>query len=166
MLRTFLLLTLWAASPVLTSSALAGDPVTKEDLDLQKAEVQYAKSVAKSVEKLSKKWHKNDDKNKDNLEVERELKVYYRNELAWLRAKGIPTVDDDAPQHPAHPEKVLPEPPSETPKLEELRDICVTLKDGEIKDKGYSAKLTEYVDRLWDRYNRKERAYDKAKDEA
>ena len=139
---------------------------TKEDLQLQKAEMKYAQSVSKSVGKLAKKWNKNNDKGKDNAEVEKELKVYLKNELSWLREKGIKTVEEPEPmEHPAHPQKVLPEPPSETPKLEALRDICVELRSGELKPKGYSKKLDEYVSTLEGRADRKKNAYKAAKKE-
>lgn len=158
--RITLLAILFIGAPAFTADALAA-PMTKEELKLEKEEVKYAKSVAKSVEKLAKKWDKNAEKAKDNAEIEAELREYYKNELAWLREKGVSTVEEpDPPQHPAHPQKVLPEPESETPKLEELRDICVELKKGELKDKKYATKLDEYVDRLWQRYERKDTAYD------
>ena len=152
----------------ITTSLLAADAsaYTKEELSLEKAEVKYAKGVSKSVGKLAKKWHKNADKGKDNAEIEKELKVYYRNELSWLREKGIPTVEEPEPmQHPAHPVKVMPEPPSETPKLEALRDLVVTLKQGELKDKAMGKKLDEYVSALDARYERKNKRYKEHKKE-
>lgn len=156
MLRKISLLLILSA-PLMIPTAQGA---TQEELQLQKAEMKYAQGVSKSVAKLAKKWNKNNDKGKDNAEIEKELKVYLRNELAWLREKGIKTVEDPEPmEHPAHPQKVLPEPPSETPKLEALRDICVELRTGELKPKGYSKKLDEYVTTLDGRAERKKNAY-------
>ena len=150
-----------ALALVLATSAHAD---TKEDLALQKAEVKYAKSVSKSVGKLVKKWQKANDKGKETAEYEKELKPYYRNELSWLREMGIVTVEEEPPlQHPAHPEKVLPLPPSETPKMEALRDLVVELKKGDLKPKTQSKKLDEYVQKLESRYERKNVAYKEAK---
>lgn len=164
MLRKLCLAALLAvAAPTLSVDAWA-NPVTKEDLTLMKAEVKYAKSVAKSVEKLAKKWGKAQDKGKSTTEIEKDLKTYYRNELAWLREKGIKTVEEEPKRHhPAHPPKVLPEPEAERPKLEELRDMCVALRKGDLKPREYRNTLNNYSKRLWERYERKARAYDKAK---
>lgn len=139
MLRNLVALVLLAlATPVVTAPAQAA--VTKE-------QVKETKTTAKKVEKLAKKWHKNSAKGKDNSSVHAALVPYYKAELASLREKGIPT--KDKPVHPsAEPEK------PDQPKLVELRDLLVELKDGQIGDKKYGKLLDQYVQRLWERYDR------------
>lgn len=140
MLRNLVALALLAlATPVVTAPAEAA--VTKE-------QVKETKTTAKKVEKLAKKWHKNSAKGKDNSAVHAALVPYYKAELASLREKGIPTKDK-----PVHPSAEPPETP-DAPKLVELRDILVELKDGDIGDKKYGKLLDQYVQRLWERYER------------
>jgi len=156
MLRNLVALTLLAlATPVITAPAQAA--VTKEELKAQKADVKDAKTTAKKVEKLAAKWHKNSAKGKDNSAVHAELVTYYRAELADLREKGIPTKEK-----PVHPSEPQPEKP-DAPKMEELRDILVQLRDGEVGDKKYGKLLDQYVQRLWQRYERKSERLEKAK---
>ena len=52
-----------------------------------------ANSVIKDLEK---------DKKDDADETHKELKKFYKDELAGLRAKGIETVDEDIPETPLH----------------------------------------------------------------
>ncbi len=141
---------------ILATPALASDA----DLKLEKAEVKYAKSVSKDVAKLVKKWEKKSAKDKDTSDIDKELAEYYRDELAWLRAKGIKTVDQPEPQRdPQYPLQVLPEPEAETPKMEALRDMLVDLKSGNLKDGKKSKKLAEFTTVLSDRFERKNDRY-------
>ena len=133
---------------------------SKEELKAEKEDVKHAKTSSKEVSKLAKKWHKNDEKGKDNADVEADLKQYYKDELAMLRAKGVEAKDNEPNMdHPAHREKVMEEPEEEMPKLEELRDDIVALKGGDLKDKAYGKRLDEYVVRLEARYERKAERY-------
>jgi len=149
--------------------AQAEPPKTDQALDLQKAEVDFAKDKHKAVDKLAQQWHKDSEKGNPTAETEKELKVYYKEELAWLRDVGIPTVEDEPlPDHPQHPDKTPPEPVEDREKLIELRDLMVELKNmsGKEKPKPYGNKLDEFVKILLDRYERKDKAYEKAKEAA
>jgi len=146
---------------VMATPALAGDKAEKEALKAQKAEVKYAKSASKDVAKLSKKFAKKSAKDNDTSEIEAELNAYYRDELSWLRAKGIPTIETpyEPQRDPAFPLRVLPEPESERPKMENLRDIVVDLKNGDLKDGKKSKKLNEFSTILSERFERKNARY-------
>lgn len=153
------------ASPVLVVEASAA---TQEELDLMKAEVEFAEDTAKAVSKLVDDWHKNQEKDKDNKETEKELKAYYKAELENLRSLGIPTVaDEEVPEDALRTPATEPEPRE---KLVELRDLVVELKSGknasdeDIGPKPYGKKLDEYVTILNDRAERKRKQYDKEKE--
>lgn len=143
---------------MLASPALAADSA---ELKLEKAEVKYAKTIANKVGKLSKKWERKSAKGKDTTDIDQELKEYYLDELAWLRAKGIKTIPDppERKRDPAFPLRVLPEPESETPKMESLRDLLVDLKRNEIKPTKKSKLLAEFATVLDERYERKNERY-------
>lgn len=142
----------------LSTPAFAAD---KAELKLEKAEVKYAKTVAKDVAKLSKKFEKLSTKEKDTSDIEKDLAEHYRDELAWLRAKGIQTNEPPTePQRdPAFPLRVLPEPESETPKMEALRDMLVDLKQGKMKDAKMSKEIAAFSAVLTERYERKNTRY-------
>jgi len=139
---------------MMATPALASDAAT---LKLEKAEVTYAKSVAKKVNKLAKKWDRKSAKGKDTTEIDAQLKEYYLDELAWLRAKGIKTIapPPELQRDPAFPLTVLEVPESDTPKLEALRDLVVDLKRDAIKPAKKAKLLTEFSTVLDERYERK-----------
>lgn len=166
MIRTLLLAAgLLFATPVLVTNAAAA---TQEELDLMKAEVEFAEDTAKAVSKLADDWIKNQEKGKDNKDTEKELKDYYKAELENLRSLGVPTVpDEEIPEDSLRTPATDPEPRD---KLEELRDLVVQLKSGkndkdeDIGPKPYGKKLEEYVAILTSRAERKRKQYDKEKE--
>jgi hypothetical protein len=143
---------------MMASPALATD---KADLKLEKAEVKYAKTISKQVNKLVKKWDKKTAKGQDTADIDQELTHFYREELAWLREKGVKTIAIPAePQRdPRFPLRVLPEPASEMPKMEALRDLLVDLKRGNMRDGRKSKTLAEYGSVLTERFERKNARY-------
>ncbi len=166
MIRTlFLVAGLMLAAPVVVTQAVAA---TSEELDLMKAEVDYANDTHKAVAKLADDWKKNQEKEKDNAETEKELKQYLKVELEKLRELGIPTVaDEEVPEDAVRQPAIEPEPRE---KLIELRDLAVALKSGknandeEIGPKPYAKKLDEFVAILAARAERKQKFYDKEKE--
>lgn len=148
MLRNLVAIAILAlATPLVTADAFA---VTKE-------EVKEAKTTAKKVQKLATKWHKAQSKGKDTSAIHTQLVPYYKAELADLRQKGIPT--KEKPTHPSAPPADKPD----NPKMEELRDILVELRDGEVGPRKYGNLLDQYVQRLWERHDRKSQRYSKTK---
>lgn len=156
-----------APSVVLVATSTSAFAAGEKKLENMKEDVDYHKDRHKAVEKLFDGLTKSVEKEKldDADEAHKELKEYYKDELASLRAKGVETVEDD--EVPADPSRVDKE-PEEIPveKLEELRDIVValkTLKPSE-KPKPYLTKLGEYVKTLQERYERKEKRYEAEKE--
>ncbi len=153
------------ATPTFVAPAWSATP---EELDLMKAEVEYAEDTAKAVAKLVEQWHKNQEKGNDNKETEKELKAYFKTELEKLRELGIPTVaDEEVPEDAIRKPATEPEPRE---KLVALRDLMVELKSGknaageEIGPKPYGKKLDEYVQILNERAERKRKQYEKEKE--
>ena len=162
--KAILALTLSLATPtLLASNAYAG--YTKEELALEKDEAKYHKAVAKSVGKLVKKWHKATDKGKPTKDIEKELKGYFKNELADLKDKGVTLKEEpeNVTRDPRRPGRVAPADDEEKGKLEKLRDMVQDLKGGDLKDKKMGKKLDEYVSLLEKRADRTMERYKKHK---
>ena len=159
-----LALALALATPTFfATDAYAG--FTKEELNLEKDEAKYHKSVSKSVGKLVKKWHKATDKDKPTKEIEQELKQYFKNELMDLKDKGVSLKDEPEKvvRDPRNPGKALPADDEEKGKLEKLRDMVQDLKGGDLKDKAMGKKLDSYVEMLEKRADRSLERYKKHK---
>ncbi len=146
-------------------SAEAAAP-TEEAAELEKDTVDYHKDRYKAVEKLAGQLAKEIDKEKDTKDTIQELKAYYKEELARLREKGVPTVEDDTPVHPQHADYYESLPEEDRTKLVALRDMMVELKGMDVSErpKPYQNKLAEYVTILKDRYERKQKSLDEASD--
>ena len=166
MFRTmFVLAGLLMAAPVVVTQAQAA---TSEELDLMKAEVDYAEDTHKAVSGLADDWVKNQEKEKDNKETEKALKEYIKVDLEKLRELGIPTVaDEEVPEDAVRKPAIEAEPRE---KLVELRDLLVELKSGknaageDIGPKIYGKKLGEYVAILAARAERRAKFYEKEKE--
>ena len=167
MIRSLLLAVAVAvAAPVfVASTSTSAFAISEKKLEAMKEDADYHKDRFKEIEKLANSVIKDLEKDKkdDADETHKELKKFYKDELAGLRAKGIETVDEDIPETPLHVDNEPEEIPRE--KLEELRDLCVDLKNQKPseKPKPYQTRLEEYLKTLQERYERKESRYEEEK---
>ena len=163
-MRSMLLLAGLMAMTGVPSAAVAAP--AEEAAELTKDTVDYHKDRYKEVEKLAGQLAKEIDKEKDTQETVQGLKAAYKEELARLREKGVPTVEDDTPMHPQHAAYYEGLPEEDRTKLVALRDLMVELKGMDVAErpKPYQSKLAEYVATLKDRYERKQKSLDEASD--
>jgi len=119
---------LFAAAPVAgVTEAFAAD----KDIRVARAEMKVAREDARNAERLVHRWERaaGSDNTRKMEKQDAALRVLWRKELARLRDLGVPTrAEEPQPRDPDFPRKVLPIAP-EHPRMEELRDNLVALRD-------------------------------------
>ena len=164
MMRTILMgLALLSAPTLIAPPAFAATP---EELDRLKSEADVAGDKHKAIEKLADDFDKNLEKEKDNVEVNKAVREYVTEELAKLRKLGIPTNPDEPEDDVEEPEEEISD--EDRAKLVALRDLCVSLKNHKVgeKDKVFSKELHAYLKVLAERAERKQKQYDKEKEDS